>query len=121
MQTTSCTWPYVVPIGEDPAAHGHWCAFTDLYHTIPYHTRAPFTCLSLAPPAHADPDLMRVELKRHDPAAQRVNTTPLQATDRAILAGFNDAYLATTQGALTMGGRMCYPPHGGNQGRVSHV
>ena len=37
MQTTSCTWPYVVPIGEDPAAHGHWCAFTDLYHTIPYH------------------------------------------------------------------------------------
>ena len=20
------------------AAHGHWCAFTDLYHTIPYHT-----------------------------------------------------------------------------------
>ena len=41
MQTTSCTWPYVVPIGEDPAAHGHWCAFTDLYHiyhTIPYMT-----------------------------------------------------------------------------------
>ena len=37
-QATSCTWPYVVPIGEDPAAHGHWCAFTDLYHTIPYHT-----------------------------------------------------------------------------------
>ena len=36
MQTTSCTWPSVVPIGEDPAAHGHWCAFTDLYHTIPY-------------------------------------------------------------------------------------
>ena len=36
MQTTSCTWPYVVPIGEDPAAHGHWCTFTDLYHTIPY-------------------------------------------------------------------------------------
>ena len=35
---SSCTWPYVVPIGEDPAAHGHWCAFTDLYHTIPYHT-----------------------------------------------------------------------------------
>ena len=38
MQTTSCTWPYVVPIGEDPAAHGHWCTFTDLYHTMPYHT-----------------------------------------------------------------------------------
>ena len=36
-QTTSCTWPYVVPIGEDPAAHGHWCTFTDLYHTIPCH------------------------------------------------------------------------------------
>ena len=46
-QTTSCTWPYVVPIGEDPAAHGHWCAFTDLYHTIPYHNisnKAPMTC-----------------------------------------------------------------------------
>ena len=42
MQTTSCTWPYVVPIGEDPAAHGHWCAFTDLYHTIPYHL--PWVC-----------------------------------------------------------------------------
>ena len=38
MQTTSCTWPWVVPVGEDPAAHGHWCAFTDLYHTMPYHT-----------------------------------------------------------------------------------
>ena len=37
MQTTSCTWPYAVPIVEDPAAHGHWCTFTDLYHTIPYH------------------------------------------------------------------------------------
>ena len=31
----SCTWPSVVPIGEDPAAHGHWCAFTDLYHAMP--------------------------------------------------------------------------------------
>ena len=30
------------PIGEDPAAHGHWCAFTDLCHTIPYHTS---TCI----------------------------------------------------------------------------
>ena len=39
MQTTSCTWPYVVPIGEDPAAHGHWCTFTDLYHTMPYPTQ----------------------------------------------------------------------------------
>ena len=38
MQTTSCTWPYVVPVGEDPAAHGHWCAFTDLYHAMPCHT-----------------------------------------------------------------------------------
>ena len=37
MQTASCTWPYVVPVGEDPAAHGHWCAFTDLYHTMPCH------------------------------------------------------------------------------------
>ena len=45
MQTTSCTWPYVVPIGEDPAAHGHWCAFTDLYNTIPYHTIPCRVCL----------------------------------------------------------------------------
>ena len=40
MQTTSCTWPYVVPIGEDPAAHGHWCLHRPLpyvYHTIPYY------------------------------------------------------------------------------------
>ena len=27
----------VVPIGEDPAAHGHWCTFTDLYHATPCH------------------------------------------------------------------------------------
>ena len=53
---------------------------------------------------------MRVELKRHDPAAQRVNTTPLRATDRAIRSGFNGAY------ALTMGGGMCYPPHGWEPG-----
>ena len=36
------TIPYhqVVPIGEDPAAHGHWCTFTDLYHTtIPYRLK----------------------------------------------------------------------------------
>ena len=26
-----------MPIGEDPAAHGHWCTFTDLYHAIPFH------------------------------------------------------------------------------------
>ena len=38
MQTTGCTWPQVVPIGEDPAAHGHWCAFTDLCHAMPCHT-----------------------------------------------------------------------------------
>ena len=37
MQTTSCTWPCVVPVGEDPAAHGHWCTFTDLYHAMPCH------------------------------------------------------------------------------------
>ena len=55
---------------------------------------------------------MRVELKQHDPPAQRVNTTPLhvQATDSAILAGFNGAY------TLTMGGGMCYPPHGRQAG-----
>ena len=39
MQTTGCTWPYVVPIGEDPAAHGHWCTFTDLCHAMPCHAR----------------------------------------------------------------------------------
>ena len=50
-QTTSCTWPYVVPIGEDPAAHGHWCAFTDLYHTMPwvcYRRRNQWLRLALA-------------------------------------------------------------------------
>ena len=35
-----------MPIGEDPAAHGHWCAFTDMYHTIPY-----LLSLSLKDPA----------------------------------------------------------------------
>ena len=40
MQTTGCTWPCVVPVGEDPAAHGHWCAFTDLCHAMPHHTSA---------------------------------------------------------------------------------
>ena len=24
-----------MPVGEDPAAHGHWCAFTDVYHVMP--------------------------------------------------------------------------------------
>ena len=33
-----------MPIGEDPAAHGHWCAFTDIYHTIPYHTLQTTSC-----------------------------------------------------------------------------
>ena len=31
----------LAPTGQGaalPAAHGHWCAFTDLYHTIPCHT-----------------------------------------------------------------------------------
>ena len=37
MQTASCTWPCVVPVGEDPAAHGHWCAFPDLYCAMPHH------------------------------------------------------------------------------------
>ena len=50
MQTTSCTWPYVVTIGEDPAAHGHWCAFTDLYHAMPCHA-------TWLPPCHAMPCL----------------------------------------------------------------
>ena len=69
--------------------------------------RHPSVSLSLATPAHADPDLssMRVELKRHDPAVQRVNTTPLQATDSVILLGCNGAF------ALTVGGESCYLPH----------
>ena len=37
---TGFAWPWVVPVGEDPAAHGDWCAFTDLYHTMPCHTHA---------------------------------------------------------------------------------
>ena len=52
-----------------------------------------------------------VELKRHDPASQRVNTTPLQATDSAILAGL-------VAPVLTMGGGVCYPPHGWEPGCV---
>ena len=32
-----------MPIGEDPAAHGHRCTFTDLYHTIPYKP-IPYDC-----------------------------------------------------------------------------
>ena len=33
-------------IGEDPAAHGHWCTFTDLYHTIrqPLSEAGPAEC-----------------------------------------------------------------------------
>ena len=42
MQTISGTWRYIVPIGEDPAAHGHWCTFIDLYHTIPYPHTIPY-------------------------------------------------------------------------------
>ena len=34
----------VVLVGEDPTAYGHWCTFTDvytdLYHALPYHTKA---------------------------------------------------------------------------------
>ena len=40
-----------MPIGEDPAAHSHWCAFTDLYHTIPwvcYRRRNQWLRLALA-------------------------------------------------------------------------
>ena len=33
--------------GYIPAAHGHWCAFTDLYHAIPYHMVA--RCRQLTP------------------------------------------------------------------------
>ena len=43
MQTVGCTWRWVVPVGEDLAAHGHWCTFTDLCHAMPCHhlNRAP--------------------------------------------------------------------------------
>ena len=37
MQTVGCTWRQVVPVGEDPAAHGHWGTFTDLYDAMPCH------------------------------------------------------------------------------------
>ena len=50
--STNCTWPYVVPIGEDPAAHGHWCAFTDLYHTIPYHGWISLVVVSITGATH---------------------------------------------------------------------
>ena len=30
--------PYHHTIPYHTQPHGHWCAFTDLYHTIPYHT-----------------------------------------------------------------------------------
>ena len=36
-----CTGRSVVPIGEDPAAYGHWCTFTDLYHTMSCHAPCP--------------------------------------------------------------------------------
>ena len=39
------------------AAHGHWCTFTDLYHTMPYHAHVPLpyhtipcACTSTMPP-----------------------------------------------------------------------
>ena len=38
-QTVSCarvTWRWVVLVGEDQAAHGHWCTFTDLCHAMPH-------------------------------------------------------------------------------------
>ena len=37
MQTVSCTWHQVVSVGEDPAAHSHWCTFMGLYHAMPCH------------------------------------------------------------------------------------
>ena len=44
-------------IGEDPAAHGHWCTipyhtFTDLYHTIPYMTD-PLRSVQFRLPEHS--------------------------------------------------------------------
>ena len=53
MQTASCTWPQVVPVGEDPAAHGHWYAFTDLCHAWPCGHWCAFTDLYHAMPCHA--------------------------------------------------------------------
>ena len=53
MQTISCTWRWVVPIREDPAARSHWCALTDLYHAMPFH--APFTDLYHTMPCRTCP------------------------------------------------------------------
>ena len=62
------------------------------------------------------PTYVWVELKRRDPAAQGVNTTPLQATDRVILAGFNglSAYNVTMAECLIR-------RTGGSKGWVSHL
>ena len=95
MQTAGCTWPQVVPVGEDPAAHGHWCAFTDLYHAMPCHaaTGAPSwtsampchtmpcsciqfsACLCHAMPCHA-PCHAPPHAHTHNPAHHRLNHKP---------------------------------------------
>ena len=33
-----CALTSCLSVGGDPAAHGHWCAFTDLCHAMPCHT-----------------------------------------------------------------------------------
>ena len=35
---SSCCYLPAVQFSHEHTLHGHWCAFTDLYHTIPYHT-----------------------------------------------------------------------------------
>ena len=37
-----CTDPSTISCAWHSAAHGHWCPFTDFYHTIPYHTIPPY-------------------------------------------------------------------------------
>ena len=44
-QTTSCTWPHVVPVGEDPAAHGHQDSAQAMVVLSPQNTGLP-------PPGH---------------------------------------------------------------------
>ena len=51
MQTISCTWRPVVPIREDPAAHGHWCTLqtsTIAYPLNGVSGHTPCTCRYIA-------------------------------------------------------------------------
>ena len=45
-------WRQGLPIGEDPADHGHRSTSTVPYHTIPYHTMSCLTTPYLSIPEH---------------------------------------------------------------------